>query len=333
MKEILTKLFSRQNLSESEASEAMDLLMEGKVSPEEVGAFLGALRAKGETIDEIVGCAKSLRSHSTPLSIKRSDLIDTCGTGGDGANTFNISTCNAFVIAAAGLGVCKHGNRSVSSKCGSADVLEELGVPIELSAEDAGAAIDKHGFAFLFAPKFHPAMGNVVPIRRKLGARTIFNLLGPLVNPADTKRQVIGVYDKDMLEPFAHVLKNLGSEEVMLVTGNDGLDESTLTDATHVAHLKDGQVKCYQITPEDLGLSRCTAEDLSGCDRKENARIIEDILGGKLHGPKRDIILANGAAALMIGGLARDLKEGVSKVADILDSGAALDVLNKIRGS
>lgn len=331
MKQYLTKLFARQSLSEGEAYDAMDLLMGGEASPEEVGAFLGALRGKGESIDEIVGCAKSLRNHARTLNIKRSDLIDTCGTGGDGANTFNISTCNAFVIAAAGLGVCKHGNRSVSSKCGSADVLEELGVPIDQEPEDVAKSIDNFGFGFLFAPKFHPAMGQVVPIRKKLGARTIFNLLGPLVNPAVTKRQVIGVYDRTMLKPFAHVLSSLGSEEVMLVTGDDGLDEITLTTTTQVAHLKDGEVSNYSLSPEDLGLSRCKPEDLAGGDRALNAAILSSVLKGEEKGPKRDIILANGAAALLVGGVVSNLKDGVEKVADILDSGAAYELLEKLK--
>ena len=331
MKQYLTKLFARESLSEQEATNAMNLLMEGEVSPEEVGAFLGSLRAKGESIEEITGCAKSLRDHAIPLKIKRTDLIDTCGTGGDGANTFNISTTNAFVIAAAGLGVCKHGNRSISSKCGSADVLEELGVPIDLSPEEVAASVDEYGFGFLFAPKFHPAMGNVVPIRRNLGARTIFNLLGPLVNPALTTRQVIGVYDKNMLEPFAHVLASLGSTEVMLVTGDDGLDEITTTTTTNVAHLKDGQVKTYKISPEELGIKKAKASDLVGGDRSENAKIIIDILSGKDKGARRDIVLINGAAALTVGGKAANLKDGVKLVENIIDSGAAMKVLENVR--
>ena len=266
-----------------------------------------------------------------PLKIKRTDLIDTCGTGGDGANTFNISTTNAFVIAAAGLGVCKHGNRSISSKCGSADVLEELGVPIDLSPEEVASSIDEHGFGFLFAPKFHPAMGNVVPIRRNLGARTIFNLLGPLVNPALTTRQVIGVYDKNMLEPFAHVLSSLGSIEVMLVTGDDGLDEITTTTTTNVAHLKDGRVKTYKISPEEFGIKKAKPEDLVGGDKAENAKIIIDILSGKDKGPRRDIVLINGAAALTVGGKSTDLNEGIKQVGEIIDSGAAMKVLENVR--
>ncbi|SME93674.1 anthranilate phosphoribosyltransferase [Pseudobacteriovorax antillogorgiicola] len=332
MKQYLNKLFARESLSEQEANEAMNLLMGGRVSPEEVGAFLGALRGKGETIEEITGCAKSLRDHAIPLRIKRTDLIDTCGTGGDGANTFNISTTNAFVIAAAGLGVCKHGNRSISSKCGSADVLEELGVPIDLEPERVAESIDRYGFGFLFAPKFHPAMGHVVPIRRNLGARTIFNLLGPLVNPAFTKRQVMGVYDRKMLEPFAYVLASLGAEEVMLVTGDDGLDEITTTTTTQVAHLKDGQVKTYTIDPRDYGIDLARAEDLAGGDRKTNADIITRILRGDDHGPKRDIVAINGAAALLVGGKVSDLGEGLKAVHDILDQGKAWEVLQAVRG-
>lgn len=331
MRQYLQKLFSRQSLTEDEAAEAMDLLMTGQVSPEEVGAFLGALRGKGESIEEITGCAKSLRRHAISLPIKRRDLIDTCGTGGDGANTFNISTTNAFIIAAAGLGVCKHGNRSISSKCGSADVLEELGVPIDLEPVEVAKSIDTFGFGFLFAPKFHPAMGHVAPIRRNLGARTIFNLLGPLVNPADTKRQVIGVYDANMLEAFAYVLKSLGSEEVMLVTGRDGLDEITSTTTTLVAHLKKGQVTLYEINPLSYGLSLGKQEDLAGGDRSRNADIVQKILSNKEQGPKRDIVLLNGAAALLVGGVVSSFEEGLTKVDNILKDGAAFEVLQQVR--
>ncbi len=331
MKVYLNKLFSGISLNEEEAHQAMDALMGGNVTSEEVGAFLGALRAKGETIGEIVGCAKSLRSHATPLPVKRTDIIDTCGTGGDGANTFNISTTNAFIIAAAGMGVCKHGNRSVSSQCGSADVLEELGVPIDLSPARAAAAIEEFGFAFLFAPKFHPAMGHVASIRRNLKARTIFNLLGPLVNPAFTKRQVMGVYEPRMLVPFAHVLKKLGAEEVMLVTGDDGLDEITTTTTTRVAHLKDGVVHEYQINPKEYGISLASPAALVGGDKKRNASIIEAILQGDDKGEKRDIVLLNAGAALQVSGKAKDLKEGLVLAAELIDSGRAYQILETAR--
>lgn len=331
MKDYLNKLFSGNSLGQDEAQRAMDELISGKVSPEEVGAFLGALRAKGESIDEIVGCAKSLRAHAVPLPVKRKDLIDTCGTGGDGANTFNISTTVAFIAAAGGLGVCKHGNRSISSQCGSADVLEDLGVSIDLAPERAAAAIDEFGFAFLFAPKFHPAMGKVASIRRNLKARTIFNLLGPLVNPALTKRQVIGVYDVSMLVPFAHVLKNLGSEDVMLVTGGDGLDEITTTTSTTVAHLSGGAVKEYQINPEDFGIALASPAALVGGDKKQNAAIIDGILSGREQGARRDIVLLNAGAALYVGGKAGDLKSGIELAATLIDRGEAYKILESAR--
>ena len=279
MKAILTKLFSGNDLSESEAYSTMNSLMTGQVSAEEVGAFLGSLRTKGETVEEIVGCAKSLREHSVPLSLKRTDTIDTCGTGGTGLHTFNCST----------------------------------------------------GYCFLFAPKYHPAMGNVAPIRRNLGARTIFNLLGPLANPAQTKRQVIGVYDRSKLLPFAEVLKNLGSENVLLVTGDDGLDEITTTTTTQAVHLRAGTITELTIDPDSYGIKRAKAEELVGGDKSTNAEIIKAILRGQERGAKRDIVLINAAAALLVMEKVDDLKDGIEEARRLLESGEAWTAFENIR--
>ncbi|MFW7380413.1 MAG: anthranilate phosphoribosyltransferase [Oligoflexus sp.] len=331
MKPYLSKLFERQALSQEEAQAAMDTLMRGEATPEEVGAFLGALRGKGEVIDEIVGFARSMRQHAKTLQLSRTGLVDTCGTGGDGTDTFNISTANALLIAAAGLAVVKHGNRAVSSRCGSADVLAALGIKIDQSPEEVAADVERFGFGFLFAPLFHPAMKHVAPVRRQLGVRTIFNLLGPLVNPANAKRQVIGVYDDSMLEPLAEALKELGSEEVMLVSGADGMDEITCVSTTRVAHLKNNRISFYTISPEDLGIKRAQADELKGGDPAMNAGIIEQIFAGTERGPKRDVVVINAAAALMVGGMVEDLLAGIKLAEEILDSGRALDLLNSLR--
>ena len=329
----LKKLFGGATLTRAEACKMMDMLMLGEGSPEQVGAFLGVIRGRGETIDEIVGFATSLAKHAITLPVKRKDLIDTCGTGGDSAQTFNISTVNSFVCAAAGLGVVKHGNRSVSSKSGSADVLEALGVPIDLSPLDCAQAIDDIGFAFLFAPNFHPAMKNVVPIRRSLGVRTVFNLLGPLCNPGKVSMQVMGVYDAGWIEKLAYVLRDLGVREAMVVHGEDGMDEITLCAGTRVAHLKEGDVKTYLIRPEDIGFSRCSLKELVGGGPEENAKIAKDILSGRLRGPKRDIVVINAAAALVVGGCVKTLEEGRRAAESLIDGGEARKILENVRSS
>lgn len=332
MKQYLKKVFSRQSLTQAEAESAMDLLMQGQASSEEICGLLGALRGKRESIDEIVGFARSMRKHAKPINVKRRDLIDTCGTGGDGADTFNISTASCFVLAASGLGVVKHGNRAVSSKCGSADVLEALSLQIDRSVDLVAKDVESYGFGFLFAPLFHPAMKYVGPARRALGVRTVFNLLGPLVNPAGAKRQVIGCYDVGMLSILAEVLRELGSEEVMLVSGTDGLDEISVTAATHVVHLKDGIISKYLISPEDLGIERSSLDDLKGGDATENADLIEGILSGTIKGAKRNIVAINAAAALMVAGKSENLLSGYQMANDILDQGQALAVLQQLRG-
>lgn len=330
MKAYLQKLFKSQDLTSGEAEAATSLIMEGKVSVEETAGFLGALAGKGETVDEIVGCAKSLRAHALPLKPKRSDLIDVCGTGGDGAETFNVSTCNALVLAAAGLGVCKHGNRAVSSRCGSADVLEALGVVIDLPTERAAAAIDSCGFAFLFAPHYHPAMKHVGPVRRALGVRTVFNLLGPLANPAPVKQQVLGVFDPDLVPMMAEALQKLGSESALVVCGDGGLDELSLSGPSRVSQIKSGRVEHFSLSPEDFGLARAPLETLKGGDKEANARIVESILRGE-KSPRRDIVVMNAGAALVISGHANSWREGAEKIAAVIDSGRAFENLEKIR--
>jgi anthranilate phosphoribosyltransferase len=330
MKAVLAKLFEARSLERAEAREAMEQVIGGGVSPEQVGAFLGALRAKRETVDELVGFAEAMRRHARKLSTSRADLVDTCGTGGDGSHTFNISTTSAFVVAASGLGVAKHGNRAVSSSCGSAEVLEALGVPVELSPEAAGSALDGDGFAFLFAPFYHPAMKNVAPVRRALGVRTVFNLLGPLANPALVRRQVLGVFDKRWLEPLARALLALGSEEALVVHGSDGLDEITLTGPTAAAHARGGEVTLLEITPEDAGLTRARAEDLRGGDAAHNAGILLEILSGK-RGPRRDAVALNAGAALFVGGLAKSLAEGARIAEEAIDKGRAMEQLERAR--
>lgn len=330
MKAYLQKLFRSQNLTRAEAEAATSLIMRGGVSVEEVAGFLGALAGKGETVDEIVGCASTMRAEGLPLAPRRQDLIDVCGTGGDGAETFNISTCNALVLAAAGLGVCKHGNRAVSSNCGSADVLEALQIPIDLNATRAAEAIDRHGFAFLFAPLYHPAMKHVAPVRRALGVRTVFNLLGPLANPAPVKRQVLGVFDPDRVPMMAEALLKLGTEEALVVWGDGGLDELSLSGPSRVSQVKNGQIKTFELTPEDFALPRAALSALKGGDKVTNARMIEDLLRGEA-GPRRDIVLMNAGAALVVAGRAKSWREGAAAAAAVIDSGRAYQTLQDLR--
>lgn len=331
MKSFLSKLFDRNDLSQDEALEAMNIMMSGDTSNEHMAAFLGALRGKGESTDELIGFARSLREHAKPIDTIQRTLIDTCGTGGDGSQTYNISTTCAFIIAAADLGVVKHGNRAQSSKCGSADVLEALGIPIDLPPDRVKQSVEQTGFGFLFAPLFHPAMKHVADVRKQLGLRTVFNLLGPIVNPAKTKRQVMGVYDGKLLEQIANVLKALGSEEAILVSGLDGMDEISLVAPSQIVHLKNGSIQSITIRPEDFGLKRCQVEDLRGGDANQNAQILTDVLSGKDKGPKRDIALLNSAAALVVGGKVKELAEGVSMAKHLIESGKVLQVLEAAR--
>ena len=330
MKVFLQKLMSGTSLSATEAEQALDEIMSGTAVSEQVAAFLGAIAAKFPSASEIVGAVRSLRKHAITVPIARRDLIDTCGTGGDGTHTFNISTVNALILASAGIGVSKHGNRSISSQCGSADVLEQLGIPLQHSAEGAIDSLTKHHFAFLFAPNFHPALKHVGPLRKALGVRTLFNILGPLVNPAPVKRQVIGVYDAKLLHLLAEALKELEHEEVLLVCGDDGLDEISLSAATKVAHLSHGLISYYALTPEDFGMYRAPIEEIRGGDAKTNARIIKDILSGKEQGPKRHITVINAAASLVVSGQVPNIREGVACTEELIDSGKALEKLQSL---
>ena len=329
IKESINRLLGHNHLDMQQAESVMNLIMDGQATPAQIAAYLISLRFNGETIEEIAGSVKAMRSHLSPVKTSRENVVDTCGTGGDHHGTFNISTISALITAAAGVPVAKHGNRSVSSKCGSADVLEKLGIHLSLTQEQAGKCLDMIGIVFLFAPGFHPAMKHAIGPRREIGARTIFNVMGPLTNPANSKRQLLGVYDRKLTGIMASVLKELGSEHVMVVHGRDGLDEITTTDITDVTELKDNEIKNYTINPEDHGIPRATLEDLAGGDADVNAGIVRDILsGGK--GAKRDITLLNAGAAIMVGGKAKDIKEGITIAAQTIDSGAASKKLEEM---
>jgi anthranilate phosphoribosyltransferase len=327
MKAILNALLESKDLTRKQAETVMQSIIEGAVPVEQVSAFLMAMRFKQPTVDEIVGFVSVMRNHAVKVAISRKDLLDVCGTGGDGAGTFNISTTTAFVVAGAGAGVAKHGNRSVSSLCGSADVLEALGVKTGLNPQKTAQAVDHTGLGFFFAPTFHPAMKNLAQVRRNLGVRTVFNLLGPLTNPVNAPFQVLGVFDRKLLPLVAEALRELGSKEVLVVAGEDGLDELTLCGKTFVAHLKKGEIQNYEIYPEDAGLHPARAEDLLGGDSKQNAEILLGVLSGR-KGPPRDAVLLNSAAALLVCGLVKDLKSGVVVAAESIDSGKAMKILS-----
>jgi anthranilate phosphoribosyltransferase len=330
LKEFIKKLSARQDLSVDQAASAMEEIMSGRATPAQIAAFLVSLRMKGETIDEITGCARVMREKVTRLNPKRRPLVDTCGTGGDGAGTFNISTAAAFVAAGAGVAVAKHGNRGMSSQCGSADVLERLGIHIEAEPAAVEQCIDEVGFGFMFAPLYHGAMKHAVGPRREIGIRTIFNLLGPLSNPAFADVQVIGVCDRNFVELLAHALKNLGTRHAFVVCGADGLDEITVTSTSFIAEAKDGKVMTYEFDPAEVGIRRSKAEELSGGDTAANARIIEAILEGE-KSPRRDIVLLNVAFALVAAGKAGTVAEGIEAAAHSIDSGAALEKLRRLR--
>lgn len=308
-------------LTAEQSEQAFDIMMSGAADLAQMAAFIMALRVRGEQVDEIVGGARVLRTKSS--RVKAPDgIVDTCGTGGDGIGTYNISTAAAIVTAAAGVPVAKHGNRSVSSKSGSADVLMSLGAVLDIPQEANEASLQENGFAFLFAPSHHKAMRHVAPARGSLRLRTIFNLLGPLANPAQAKRQVLGVFDRKWLRPMAEVLEKLGSEHVWVVHGSDGLDEVTTTGVTYVAELKDGTITEFEVSPEDVGLDIADLEDLKGGDADVNALAINDLLNGK-HSAYRDIVLMNTAAALVVGGRCQTLQDGISLASDVIDNGAA----------
>jgi anthranilate phosphoribosyltransferase len=329
----LQKVARREHLAETEAEMAMGAIMAGEATPAQIGGFLMALRVKGETIPEITGSARAMRAAATAIPLAKADratLVDTCGTGGDGSGTFNISTTVAFVVAGAGLPVAKHGNRGVSSKSGSADVLGALGVNLSLTPDQVGACIDEVGIGFLFAPSFPPAMKHAIGPRRELATRTIFNILGPLTNPAGAKRQLMGVFDPTLVEPLAHVLKALGAITALVVHGAGGLDELTTAGPNTVAHLRDGAIQTYELDAQSLGLAQASVADLAGGDPAENAHITRGILAGQVASHKRDVVLLNAAAALLVGGAAPSLEEGIVLAGKSIGSGAALAKLEAL---
>ncbi|WP_417463627.1 anthranilate phosphoribosyltransferase [Kordiimonas sp.] len=327
LRPILAMLADGQHLSAEQSQSAFEIIMSGSADLAQMAAFIMALRVRGEQVDEIVGGARVLRAKADKIEAP-SGHIDTCGTGGDGIGTYNISTAAALVAAAAGAPVAKHGNRSVSSKSGSADVLMSLGANLEMSKEANEESLRKFGFAFMFAPAHHRAMRHVAPARASLQLRTIFNLLGPLANPAQARRQVLGVFDKKWLRPMAEVLKKLGSEHVWVVHGSDGLDEVTTTGVTHVAELKGGAITEFDITPQEVGLTISDIEELKGGDADVNAQAIERLLAGE-PSAYRDIVLMNAGAGLVVAGKADTLQAGVILAAETIDSGAAAHTLKQ----
>ena len=327
-KALIAKVATGATLSREEAAGAFDRMMSGEATPSQMGGLLMALRMRGETVEEITGAVTTMRAKM--LGVKApADAVDVVGTGGDASGSFNISTCAAFIVAGAGVPVAKHGNRALSSRSGAADVLQALGVKIELNAEQVGTCICDAGIGFMFAPAHHPAMKNVGPTRVELGTRTIFNLLGPLSNPARVKRQMIGTFSKQWVEPMAQVLKNLGAESVWVVHGSDGLDEITTAGPTTVAALENGKIRTFEVGPEDAGLSRAKPEALHGGDAEHNARALLDVLKGKT-GPFRDVAILNAAAALIVAGKAKDLKQGATLAAKSIESGEAEGRLDRL---
>ena len=329
IQEAIKDLIAGADLGRVRTRAVMEQIMSGQATDAQIGAFLVALRIKGETIDEIAGGAEGMREKATPIVTVRPDLIDTCGTGGDDSGTFNISTTVAFVACGAGLAVAKHGARSISSQCGSADVLAALGVNVEASPEKVGECIDEVGIGFLFAVALHGAMKHAIGPRRELATRTVFNILGPLTNPAGAKRQLLGVFDGALTEAIAGVLHELGSERALVVHGSDGLDEITLTGPTQVTELRDGQISTRQSHPGDFGLQTVSADALKGGDADYNARILREVLDGK-EGPQRDVVLLNAAAAMAVGGLTEDITAGLELARASIDSGKARQALDRL---
>jgi len=332
LRNLLNRVLDREHLSRDEAREAIDLVMSGSCRPEQIAALLAGLRAKGETHTELAGMAEAMRAHAVPVATPPGTVVvDTCGTGGDGSHTINISTAAAFVVAAAGVVVAKHGNRSVSSKCGSADVLEALGVKLDVGVDVVERCLVEAGIGFLFAPAHHPAMKHVMPVRRSLAVRTAFNLLGPLTNPAGAKRQVIGVYSPTVGRLMAEALGELGSVHVLVVHG-DGLDELTLTGPTTVWELRDGAVTDWTTTPDELGVPVAPLSALKGGDAAQNAAALESILSGE-PGPRGDAVAINAGAALYVAGLTDSLRGGTERALQLLSTGAAMENLNALRAS
>ncbi len=344
LKTAIQKVVDGENLGEQEMEAAMDVIMSGQATPAQIGAFITALRLKGETIEEITGAARVMRQKATKItpsssavSIDRDEInldqetvVDTCGTGGDGTNTFNVSTTTAFVVAGCGLRVAKHGNRSVSSLCGSADVIERLGVNLEVSPKVVEQCLHQVGIGFLYAPALHGAMKYAIGPRQEIGIRSIFNILGPLTNPAGANVQVLGVYDKQLTPVLAEVLNRLGSRSAFVVHGEDSLDEISITGPTVVSELKDGKVDTYTIEPEDFGLPRTSISEIKGGDAGKNAQIVLEVLQGE-PGGRRDIVLLNAAAALVAAGKASDFNDGIKHAGEAIDSGEAMKKLDALK--
>ena len=343
IKEAIEKVVKGNDLAEKEMEDAMGEILAGKATPAQIGSFITALRIKGETVDEITGAARAMRARAEKIgpnnhlvnidrdeiNIEDETILDTCGTGGDGTNTFNVSTATALVVAGGGIKVAKHGHRAVSSHCGSATVLEALDLKLDITRSDVERCIREVGIGFLYAPLFYGAMKYPTGPRREIGIRTIFNLLGPLTNPAGAMAQILGVYDPELTMTMAHVLKKLGTREVFVVCGEGTFDEISICGPTRISHLKDGKINTFNITPEEYGFKRADPEDISGGNAQENARIIREILDGQ-RGPKRDIVLFNAAAAFMAAGLDGDFKEGIERAKESIDSGRAREKLDAL---
>lgn len=330
MKEILAKLVAGNDLSVEEAKKAQEIILTGQATDAQIAAFLTALRMKGETIDEITGLASVLRDKANTIAPKVDKHVDLVGTGGDCTYSFNISTTSAFVVAAAGLPVAKHGNRSISSKSGAGDVLEALGVNISADSDVVSRCVETVGIGFMFAPHFNPAMKYVGKVRKELGFRTVFNTLGPLSNPSRAKAMVVGVYDKNLTETIANAMMNMGVERALVVSGNDNMDEITLTGATTISEIKDNTVNTYTVTPEQFGFETVELKELQGGDGKVNAQITKDILSGKEKGAKRNIVLLNAGATLYAGGMCSSIEEGIKLAEKTIDSGKAASIIDAL---
>ena len=330
MKEILAKLVAGNDLSVEEAKKAQEIILTGQATDAQIAAFLTALRMKGETIDEITGLASVLRDKANTIAPKVDKHVDLVGTGGDCTYSFNISTTSAFVVAAAGLPVAKHGNRSISSKSGAGDVLEALGVNISADPDVVSRCVETVGIGFMFAPHFNPAMKYVGKVRKELGFRTVYNTLGPLSNPSRAKVMVVGVYDKNLTETIANAMMNMGVERALVVSGNDNMDEITLTGATTISEIKDNTVNTYTVTPEQFGFETVELKELQGGDGKVNAQITKDILSGKEKGAKRNIVLLNAGATLYAGGMCSSIEEGIKLAEKTIDSGKAASIIDAL---
>lgn len=330
IKEAINRLVNREDLSADEAKAVFEEIMTGAATGSQIAGLLVALRIKGETVQEITGAAKVMREHAIKVGSRHKQILDLCGTGGDASCTFNISTTAAFVVAGAGIPVAKHGNRAVSSKCGSADLLEALGVKIELPLARLSECLNEIGMCFLFAPALHPAMKFAMPARRELGIRTIFNVLGPLTNPAGATHQLVGVYDEGLTEKVATVLAGLGTSHAMVIHSEDGLDEVSISGRTKVSELKAGKVRTYNISPEEFGIEKSKLSEIAGADIKFNAKLTEDVLSGK-SGPHRDVAVFNAGCAIYTADRADDIKQGISIAARSIDEKAALRKLYLLR--